>query len=75
VKLAKYNTKRQPVVTFEGSYHGMTVGALSLTSGRHFREPFLPLLPEVHFVPYAYCYRCPVKKKRLTSAAWSVRSI
>jgi len=59
VKLAKFNTKRQPIVAFEGSYHGMTTGALSLTSGRHFREPFLPLAPEVHFVPYAYCYRCP----------------
>lgn len=59
VKLAKFNTKRQPVIAFEGSYHGMTAGALSLTSGRHFREPFLPLAPEVHFVPYAYCYRCP----------------
>jgi diaminobutyrate-2-oxoglutarate transaminase len=62
VKLAKYNTKRQPVIAFEGSYHGMTTGALSLTSGRHFREPFLPLAPEVHFVPYAYCYRCPFNK-------------
>jgi diaminobutyrate-2-oxoglutarate transaminase len=59
LKLAKYNTKRQPIIAFEGSYHGMTTGALSLTSGRHFREPFLPLAPEVHFVPYAYCYRCP----------------
>jgi diaminobutyrate-2-oxoglutarate transaminase len=63
VKLAKYNTKRQGIVAFEGSYHGMTAGALSLTSGRHFREPFLPLLPEVHFVPYAYCYRCAFNKK------------
>jgi len=59
IKLAKFNTKRQPIVAFEGSYHGMTTGALSVTSGRHFREPFLPLAPEVHFVPYAYCYRCP----------------
>ena len=62
VKLAKYNTKRHPIVAFEGSYHGMTAGALSLTSGRHFREPFLPLMPEVHFVPYAYCYRCPFNR-------------
>jgi len=62
VKLAKYNTKRQPIVAFEGSYHGMTTGALSLTSGRQFREPFLPLAPEVHFVPYAYCYRCPFNR-------------
>jgi diaminobutyrate-2-oxoglutarate transaminase len=63
VKLAKYNTKRYPVIAFEGSYHGMTAGALSLCSGRHFKEDFLPLLPEIHFVPYAYCYRCPFSKE------------
>jgi len=62
IKLAKFNTKRHPIIAFEGSYHGMTAGALSLSSGRSFRESFLPLLPEVHFVPYAYCYRCPFKK-------------
>jgi diaminobutyrate-2-oxoglutarate transaminase len=59
VKLAKYNTKRVPVLAFEGSYHGMTSGALSLCSGAPFKEDFLPLLGEVHFAPYAYCYRCP----------------
>jgi diaminobutyrate-2-oxoglutarate transaminase len=62
VKLAKYHTKRHGVIAFEGSYHGMTAGALSVTSGRKFRAPFLPLLPEVHFVPYAYCYRCPFNR-------------
>lgn len=62
VKLAKYNTRRHSMIAFEGSYHGMTAGALSVTSGREFRRPLLPLLPEVHFVPYAYCYRCPFKK-------------
>jgi len=62
IKLAKYHTKRHGVIAFEGSYHGMTAGALSVTSGRKFREPFLPLLPEVHFVPYAYCYRCPFNR-------------
>jgi len=66
VKLAKHNTKRHGIVAFEGSYHGMTAGALSLTSGRQFRDPFLPLLPEVHFVPYAYCYRCPFNRKPST---------
>lgn len=62
VKLAKYNTGRYPMIAFEGSYHGMTAGALSLSSGDQFKEDFLPLLPEVHFVPYAYCYRCPFNK-------------
>lgn len=63
VKLAKYNTGRYPMIAFQGSYHGMTAGALSLCSGLHFKEDFLPLLPEVHFVPYAYCYRCALGKK------------
>ena len=58
IKLARYNTRRYPVIAFEGGYHGMSAGALSLSSGLSFKEDFLPLLPEVHFVPYAYCYRC-----------------
>ncbi len=63
MKLAKYTTGRYPMVAFEGSYHGMTSGALSLCSGRGFKEDFLPLLPEVHFVPFAYCYCCPFKRE------------
>jgi len=63
VKLAKRNTGRYPLIAFQGSFHGMTAGALSLYSGLYFKEDFLPLLPEVHFVPYAYCYRCALGKK------------
>lgn len=63
MKLAKYNKKRAPMIAFEGSYHGMTSGALSLSSGLGFKEDFLPLLSEVHFVPYAYCYRCAFGRK------------
>lgn len=62
VKLAKYNTGRHAMIAFEGSYHGMTAGALSLTSGRSFKAGIGPLLPEVHFTPYAYCYRCAFNK-------------
>ena len=63
MKLAKYNKKRSPMIAFEGGYHGMTSGALSLTSHLGHKEDFLPLVPEVHFVPYAYCYRCAFGKK------------
>ncbi len=63
IKLAKYNTKRYPVIAFEGAYHGMTAGALSLCSGISFKQDFLPLIPEVHFIPYAYCYRCAFGKE------------
>jgi len=57
-KLAKYSTGRHGFLAFEGAYHGMTAGALSLSSGKKFKENFVPLLPEIHFAPYAYCYRC-----------------
>lgn len=64
MKLARLNSGRHPMISFEGAYHGMTSGALSLCSGRKFKEDLLPLLPEVHFVPYAYCFRCPFGRKR-----------
>jgi len=64
VKMAKYSKKRYPMIAFEGSYHGMSAGALSLTSAMSYKEDFLPLLPEVHFTPYAYCYRCPLGRKQ-----------
>jgi diaminobutyrate-2-oxoglutarate transaminase len=62
MKLAKSNTHRHPMIAFEGAYHGMSAGALSLSSGLSFKEDFLPLIPEVHFAPYAYCYRCAFNK-------------
>jgi diaminobutyrate-2-oxoglutarate transaminase len=66
VKLAKYNSGRIPLIAFEGGYHGMSSGALALTSGLDFKEDFLPLIPEVHFIPYAYCYRCAFQRERGT---------
>jgi diaminobutyrate-2-oxoglutarate transaminase len=58
LKIAKFNTKRHAILAFHGAYHGMTSGALSVTSKRSFRTGNLPLLPDIHFAPYAYCYRC-----------------
>jgi len=73
VKLAKFNTRRVPLVAYEGSYHGMTTAALSLCSGAPFKEDFLPLLPEVHFLPYAYCYRCAFEMKPETCDVFCAR--
>ena len=59
IKLSKIITKRHGLIAFEGAYHGMSSGALALTSGKFWKKNYLPLIPEVHFVPYAYSYRCP----------------
>lgn len=52
-------TQRWRVVSRWNSYHGNTLGALSLTGRVGARRPYLPLLiPFPHFPP-PYCYRCP----------------
>jgi len=63
LKIAKFNTKRHTFLAFHGAYHGMTSGALAVTSKRAFRSGNLPLIPDVHFAPYAYCYRCAFGKE------------
>lgn len=58
IKLAKYNTRRIGIIAFEGGYSGQTGVSLALSSGKRFKENYIPLVPEIHYVPYAYCYRC-----------------
>lgn len=43
---------RTELLAFEGSFHGRTLGALSLTWKAGYREPFEPLVPDVHFCPW-----------------------
>lgn len=52
LKVAKKFTKRQRFVAFEGSFHGDTAGALSVTGREVYRKPFEPLLPNVRFLPF-----------------------
>ena len=61
IKLARYHTKRHGVIAFLGSFHGRTLGSLSLTSSRAIqRRGFGPMLAGAYHAPYATCYRCPV---------------
>lgn len=53
LKTAQLGTGRTRVVAFEGGYHGLTLGALSVTGRSDFREPFKGRVPEsVAFVPF-----------------------
>lgn len=52
LKLAKKATGRRKLIAFENSYHGDTQGSLSVTGRAVYRDPFLPLLPEVEFLPF-----------------------
>lgn len=53
LKTALLATGRPGVVAFEGSYHGLTYGALATTGRSSFREPFArQLYAGVRFVPF-----------------------
>jgi acetylornithine/N-succinyldiaminopimelate aminotransferase len=43
--------ERDGFVALEGSFHGRTMGALSVTWNAKYRTPFEPLIPGVRFVP------------------------
>ncbi len=51
IKLARKATGKQEVIALMGAYHGKTMGALSLTWDKKYRDPFMPLVPEIKHVP------------------------
>jgi len=58
LKLARYHTGRQNVISFFGSFHGRTMGALSLTGSKvQQKRRFGPFVPGVTHVKYPYAYR------------------
>src|SRR5919106_690979 len=64
IKLARYHTKRYGIIAFLGSFHGRTLGSLSLTSSKAIqRRGFGPMQAGVFHAQYGNCYRCPVGLK------------
>jgi len=60
LRLAKSYTKKFEVVGFWGGFHGKTGGVLGLI-GDPWKQHWGPLPSGTHLVPYADCYRCPLK--------------
>jgi 4-aminobutyrate aminotransferase len=62
LKLAMYHTGRQKFISFFGSFHGRTLGALSLTSSKTAqRRGFMRQPLDVVHVPYPNPLRSPFK--------------
>jgi len=60
VKIARYATERDAVVAFSNAFHGRTLMGMTLTAkDMPYKRGFGPFAPEVHRVPFPYCYRCP----------------
>ena len=52
IKAGEGAPERSGIIAMEHSFHGRTIGSLSVTGNPHYRESFEPLLPEVSFARY-----------------------
>jgi putrescine aminotransferase len=52
IKLAKLHTGRSGFISMTGGFHGKTAGSLSLLGKAMFRQPLLPLLPDIRFAEF-----------------------
>ncbi|KUO48919.1 MAG: putrescine aminotransferase [Desulfitibacter sp. BRH_c19] len=52
LKTAKIYTGKGKIVYCEGSFHGKTAGALSVTGRVKYQKPFYPLIPQCEAVPF-----------------------
>jgi adenosylmethionine-8-amino-7-oxononanoate aminotransferase len=50
--------QRYRVISRKQSYHGATLGALSVSGNKKRREMYLPMVKEFAHVGIPYCYRC-----------------
>lgn len=65
LKAAAYSTRRSKFIAFQGSFHGRTFGALSLTSSRAAqRRGFGAQALDVTHVPYADPLRFPLTRRQ-----------
>jgi 4-aminobutyrate aminotransferase len=57
VKIARYATGRDAVITFDRGFHGRTLLAMTLTSKLVYKKGMGPFAPEVYRAPAPYPYR------------------
>lgn len=73
--LARGNEQKYIVVSRWQSYHGATIGALSMSGRTISRKIYQPYMLDFPHIPPAYCYRCPYGKEQETcgyDCAWEL---
>jgi 4-aminobutyrate aminotransferase len=74
IKLARYATGRPNVIVFQGSFHGRTVGTMSLTTSKTiYRAGYQPLMSGVYVAPYPYAYRYGWEEER--TSQWCLEEL
>ena len=47
-----HGDRKTAIVSFEGAFHGRTMGALATTHREKYRTPYMPIMPGVRFAPF-----------------------
>jgi 4-aminobutyrate aminotransferase len=65
IKLARHATHRTNIIVFQGSFHGRTIGTMSLTTSKTiYRVGYQPLMPGVFVAPFPYAHRYGWEEER-----------
>jgi 4-aminobutyrate aminotransferase / (S)-3-amino-2-methylpropionate transaminase / 5-aminovalerate transaminase len=65
VKIARYATGRDAVISFSNAFHGRTLMGMTLTAkDMPYKHGFGPFAPEIYRAPFPYPYRCPAGKRK-----------
>lgn len=74
LKLARQATGKPNVIVFQGSFHGRTVGTMSLTTSKTiYRHGYQPLMPGVFIAPYPYAFRYGWEAEQ--TSAWCLQEL
>jgi len=74
VKIARYHTGRQAVITFDRGFHGRTLLAMSLTSKLVYKRGMGPFAPEIYRAPAPYPYRGISTADALEALDWMFKA-
>jgi acetylornithine/succinyldiaminopimelate/putrescine aminotransferase len=75
MKFARAATGRPRLISCESSFHGVTLGPLSLIGDEFFKEGFGPLLPGCEVVPYGDLARLEAALRAKDAAAFIVEPV
>jgi ornithine--oxo-acid transaminase len=75
MKFARAATRRPRLISCDSSFHGVTLGPLSLVGDEFFKEGFGPLLPGCERVPFGDLSRLEAELRKKDVAAFIVEPI
>lgn len=67
VKIARYATGKQAIITFANAFHGRTLMTMTMTAKLAYKHHFGPFAPEVYRAPFPYPYRMNMTPQEATS--------